>query len=432
LPNCKKPWDKNNNDFFMEIMPMRRLSLVYFILVVILTSCSAPAAATTGPETAPVPTGSTATPAGLGNCIDARQPTPDANGPSLFPPVNEKDHILGSQDAYVTVLVYSDFQCASCAKLAILLKSLQGKYPENIRVVFRPFPLISKHDKSALSTQAAEAAGLQGKFWGMHDFLFTSQAEWQNQKPDEFQKWLVDQSTKLGLDKSRFEMDLSSPEVAAIAQKAWDDGLKIQLPGAPIILVNGEIIKWQSTLFEGLESVILLAMLPEKQFNTCPPVVIDLSKQYNARLKTSKGELILRLFTDKAPNTVNNFIFLAKKGWYENVPFHLVVPGFMARTGDPSGTGLGGPGYFIPNEIRSSLRFDRAGMVGMVNSGRDTNGSQFFITLGSVPQLNNNYTLFGQVTNGMEVLSRLTPRDPSTGNSLSEPDLLISVTIEEK
>jgi peptidyl-prolyl cis-trans isomerase A (cyclophilin A) len=71
-------------------------------------------------------------------------------------------------------------------------------------------------------------------------------------------------------------------------------------------------------------------------------------------------------------------------------------------------------------------------MVGMVNSGRDTNGSQFFITLGSVPQLNNNYTLFGQVTNGMEVLSRLTPRDPSTGNSLSEPDLLISVTIEEK
>ena len=266
----------------------------------------------------------------------------------------------------------------------------------------------------------------------MHDFLFTNQAKWQNQKPDEFQKWLVDQSTKLGLDKSRFETDLSSPEVAAIAKKAWDDGLKIQLPGAPIILVNGEIIKWQSTLFEGLESVILLAMLPEKQFNTCPPVVIDLSKQYNARLKTSKGEFIIRLFTDKAPNTVNNFVFLAQKGWYENVPFHLVIPGLMARTGDPSGTGLGGPGYFIPNEIRSSLRFDRAGMVGMANSAPDINGSQFFITYAPAPDLDGQYTIFGQVLKGMDVLESLTPRDPSEGVNLPPGDKIISVTIEEK
>jgi cyclophilin family peptidyl-prolyl cis-trans isomerase len=234
------------------------------------------------------------------------------------------------------------------------------------------------------------------------------------------------------LDQTRFEADLTSPEIAAIVQKAWDDGLKIQLPGAPVILVNGEIIKWQPNLLESLESIILLAMLPERQFNACPPIVINLSKQYTAKLKTSKGEVIIRLFTDKSPNTVNNFIFLAQKGWYENVPFYYFVPGFMARTGDPTGTGMGGPGYFIPNEKNGSLRYDRAGMVGMFNFGPETNGSQFFITFGPSSKLNNEYTIFGQVTSGLEILSQLTPRDPTAGGALPAPDMLISVTIEEK
>jgi cyclophilin family peptidyl-prolyl cis-trans isomerase/protein-disulfide isomerase len=412
---------------------MHRLLLIFFVFAIILTSCGTPPASIPGSVTSPPASVSRTTPqANVENCVDTRLPTPDANGPSLFPAVTEKDHLLGPNEAYVTVLVYSDFQCVSCAKLALLLNSLQAKYPQDLRVVFRHFPLISKHDKSALSAQATEAASLQGKFWEMHDFLFTNQAKWQDKKPAEFQNWLIDQSSTLGLDKSRFETDLTSPEVAAIVQKAWDDGLKIQLPGAPVILVNNEIIKWQSTLLEGMESILLLAMLPEKQFKTCPPIVIDLSRQYDARLKTSKGEILIRLLTSKTPNTVNNFVFLAQKGWYENVPIYSVVPGFMARTGDPTGTGLGGPGYFIPNETSNGLRFDRAGLVGMVNSGPDTNGSQFFITLGPAPQLNNNYTLFGQVISGMEILTQLTPRDPTTGDPLPEPDLLLSVTIEEK
>jgi cyclophilin family peptidyl-prolyl cis-trans isomerase/protein-disulfide isomerase len=410
---------------------MKPFVLTALVFTLLLTSCMDPSVSSANPGTAQA-TGSPVPQASLENCVDARLPTPDANGPSLFPPVSEKDHVLGRPDAYVTVLVYSDFQCLGCAKLASLLNSLQGKYSQDVRVVFRHFPLISKNDKAALSAQAAEAAGLQGKFWEMHDFLFTNQAKWQAKNPAEFQAWLVDQSGALGLDQVRFETDLSSPEIAAFAQQAWENGLKIGLPGAPVILVNDEIIKWQPTLLEGLESILLLARLPKKQFNACPPIVIDHSKRYDARLKTTRGEVIIRLFTDKAPNTVNNFVFLAQKGWYENVPFHRVVPGFVARTGDPTGTGLGGPGYFIPNETSGGLRFDRAGMVGMVNSGPDTNGSQFFITLGPAPQLNNDYTIFGQVLSGMEVLSLLTPRDPTTGESLPEPDLLISVTIEGK
>jgi cyclophilin family peptidyl-prolyl cis-trans isomerase/protein-disulfide isomerase len=414
---------------------MRHLLIFIFISALLLAGCgSAPATLTPDLRTATLPKPTiTVTPLNLGNCIDARQPTPVAKAPLLFAPVSEKDHILGPGNAPATILVYSDFQCATCATLAAVLKSIQEKHPNEIRVVFRPFPMMSKYNKTALATQAAEAAALQGKFPEMHDLLFSNQAQWQKQKPDEFKKWLLDHTDSLGLNKAQFEKDLTSPEMVAIAQNDWDEGQKIGLPGAPVILVNGEIVKWQVNLFDGLESVILMAMLKEKQFSNCPSTVIKLNKKYDARLKTSKGEVVIRLFVDKAPNTVNNFVFLAQDGWYDNNPFLRVVPGFVARTGDPTGTGLGGPGYFIPNETDNMLGFNQAGMVGMFNSGKDTNGSQFFITLGPAPKLNNAYTVFGQVLSGMDVLTKLTSRDPTqSGVKLPEPDMLISVTIEEK
>jgi len=134
---------------------------------------------------------------------------------------------------------------------------------------------------------------------------------------------------------------------------------------------------------------------------------------------------------DKAPNTVNNFVFLAQKGWFDNIPFHRVTPGFIAQTGDPTGTGLGGPGYFISNE-KNNILYDRAGMLGMANSGPDTNGSQFFITLAPASQLNKDYPAFGQVVTGMDVLARLTPHDPTDYASLTRADMLITVTIEAR
>jgi cyclophilin family peptidyl-prolyl cis-trans isomerase len=109
-----------------------------------------------------------------------------------------------------------------------------------------------------------------------------------------------------------------------------------------------------------------------------------------------------------------------------------VLPGFVAQTGDPSGTGQGNPGYMFDNEIVPTLKFDQAGIVGMANSGPDTNGSQFFITYAPVPSLNGSYTIFGKVLSGMDVLEKLTPRDPQPGVSLPPGDKLISVTIEEK
>jgi cyclophilin family peptidyl-prolyl cis-trans isomerase len=141
--------------------------------------------------------------------------------------------------------------------------------------------------------------------------------------------------------------------------------------------------------------------------------------------------VVLELFAERAPLTVNNFVFLAREGWYDNVPFHAVLPDYVL-TGDPSATGFGGPGYVIPDEINPDLLFDAPGMVGMANAGPDTNGSQFFILLQPRPDLNGRWTLFGKVIRGLEVLSRLAPRNPEDDPEAELHDFINSVTIEEE
>ena len=160
-------------------------------------------------------------------------------------------------------------------------------------------------------------------------------------------------------------------------------------------------------------------------------MTIDQSKQYSATVKMAKGgEFVIQLYANKAPITVNSFVFLAKQGFYDGVTFHRVLDGFMAQGGDPTGTGGGGPGYQFANED-SDLKFDKAGVVAMANAGRDTNGSQFFITFGPQPQLDGGYTIFGQVVSGMDVVNGLTRRDPDQNPTFSG-DAMQTITIEEK
>ena len=138
------------------------------------------------------------------------------------------------------------------------------------------------------------------------------------------------------------------------------------------------------------------------------------------------GEFTVRLFADKAPVTVNNFIFLARDGYYDGVTFHRVIDGFMAQGGDPTGTGSGDPGYSFEDEIDPELVFDRAGLLAMANAGPNTNGSQFFITYGPTPHLNGLHTIFGEVIEGMDVVNAITRREP--GSSIPG-DVIESVTI---
>lgn len=171
-----------------------------------------------------------------------------------------------------------------------------------------------------------------------------------------------------------------------------------------------------------------------KQYASEPAMTIDVNKQYIATLKTQKGDIVIELNAKNAPRTVNNFVFLAREGFYDNVTFHRVIPGFMAQGGDPTGTGMGGPGYQFVNEYEdttSNLLFDKAGVLAMANAGPNTNGSQFFITLAPALHLTPDaYTIFGQVTAGQDVVDQITPRDPNMGGAPG--DAILTITIEEK
>ena len=312
-----------------------------------------------------------------------------------------------------------------------MLAQLASDYPEDVRVVYRHFPLTSIHDKAALATQASEAAGVQGEFWAMHDVLFEQQDEWAALSVEGFQDWLVERADELGLDTDQFSADLVSEENAAMAQRAFDDAVNMGLPGTPFLLVNGEYYGGPRD-YGSMESIVELLMIDEQLYTDCPPMVIDPLKQYIAILHTEQGDITIELYAEAAPLAVNNFVFLANEGWYDDVSFHRVIPGFVAQGGDPTGTGMGGPGYAFANEVSEDLSFDRAGVVGMANAGPDTNGSQFYITLAPVPHLDGGYSIFGQVIEGIEVAQNLTPRDPQQGGSLPPGDRIVSVTIVEK
>ena len=171
--------------------------------------------------------------------------------------------------------------------------------------------------------------------------------------------------------------------------------------------------------------------ITSKQYDAPPPMTIDVNKQYFATVKLVKGgEFVIHLFPDKAPIAVNSFVFLAREGYFTSVTFHRVLEGFMAQTGDPTGSGMGGPGYEFVNED-NDLTFASAGVVAMANAGRDTNGSQFFITFGPAEHLNGGYTIFGQVTEGMDVVNSITLRDPDK-NPDYPGDAIQSITINEQ
>ena len=158
-----------------------------------------------------------------------------------------------------------------------------------------------------------------------------------------------------------------------------------------------------------------------------PEMQIDVNKTYTATISTAKGDIVIELFDDKAPNTVNNFVFLARQGFYDNTTFHRVIPDFMAQGGDPTGTGTGGPGYRFPDEFHPDLKHDRPGILSMANSGPNTNGSQFFIIYEPTLWLDDQHSVFGQVTEGLDVLASLTLRDPA--QATSPGDLIEKITI---
>ena len=406
---------------------MRTFSYFLF-LILLLTSCADPPAPAV--HTAPaIPSIIIQTPPA---CTMLQvEPTPGPDTPSLFPPESPTDRVRGADQPIVTITEYSDYQDVRSALLAEAIDKLLKEHPDEVRVVSRIFPLISVNDKAALAAQAAQAAAEQDQFWEMHRLLYAQQESWIALSVDEFEEWLSAQASALGMDVDQFEADLKREDIVASVQEAWESGQKIGLPGTPLLLINGQIYGGPRD-YSSLNDIIQLIALGERQFKACPPLSVQPNKQYIATLETEKGDIVIQLFADKAPITVNSFLFLARSGWYDDITFHRVMPDLFAQTGDPSGTGKGNPGYYVKTEIDPSLTFDKPGMVAMVNSGPDTSGSQFFITYVPTTQYNGQYTIFGEVLSGMDVLKQLKPRDAQPGSNTPPGDKLLGITVEER
>ena len=153
------------------------------------------------------------------------------------------------------------------------------------------------------------------------------------------------------------------------------------------------------------------------QWQSEPEMQLNPTKNYQATLHTSKGDIIIDLSAKNVPHTVNNFVFLARQGFYDGTIFHRVIPDFMAQGGDPTGTGRGGPGYKFRDEFDPKLRHNVPGVLSMANAGPNTNGSQFFITHVPTPWLDGKHAVFGQVVKGLDVLFAIPARDPNLVNA---------------
>lgn len=396
----------------------------------LLTSCSASTTKPTAtPSQAPTLVPATSNP-DVGCSAINTEPTPQA--PSALPAVTSADYVRGPDNASTTLIVYCEFQSGQCQALGDILDKLQENHPKDLRMALRPLPAAtSVLDKSQITVQALIAAGNQNKFWEMRAILRSKYNDWINLTATTFEPWAVSQVSALGIDGTKFKTDLTSAETVARAQSMRDAAVNLGITTLPVVFVNGNLQQSYVLDYTSLDATVSLIALGAHQFKTCPPFTIDPAKQYIATVHTEKGDIVIQLFPDKAPLAVNSFVFLAKNNWFNGVTFHRVIPGFVAQAGDPSGTGRGGPGYFFKNEI-TDLKYDKPGVVGMANSGPDTNGSQFFITFAPQPKIDGAYTIFGQVIQGMDVVEKLTPRDPSTTAGLPPGDKIISVTIEEK
>ncbi|MBX3064150.1 MAG: peptidylprolyl isomerase [Anaerolineae bacterium] len=400
--------------------------LVSFTLFLLLAAC----------QPAPAPTSTLAPTA---NQIVVTL-TPRATLPPEFAKAGAADHSIGAESAYLTITFYADFQCAACVDVARTLLILRQTYPDDVRVVFRHFPQ-KDHDKAILAAEAAEAASDQGKFWELHDLLFADQQTWASLPMTLFRDKLTEYAQRAGItDLATFNDTLNSDRYAALIDVTTREAQARNLQGVPALLFND--LPYNGRIDEyALDSYTRQRLLEKRWFKSQPELQIDLSKQYTATLVTEKGDIVIQLFPDKAPVAVNNFIFLARQGWYDNITWHFVVPGFSAQTGDPSGTGYGIAGYSIADEFDNGLTFDKPGVVAMAlplqDAGPNSTSSQFFITYAPMEPrtlYDGRYTIFGQVVEGMDVLSKLTPRNPfSDSGGLNPPpgDKLITVKITE-
>jgi cyclophilin family peptidyl-prolyl cis-trans isomerase/protein-disulfide isomerase len=352
--------------------------------------------------------------------------------------VTSSDWVQGPADAIATFIVYTDLQCPYCSQADPIFNEVLKARPSDVRLVFRHWPLASIHPNAVKAAMAAEAAGKQGKFFAMTEFLFTNQSEWSGKSPADFATWLNGKTASLGLDAAKFDKDWND---SAIAQKVNDDKassdqlfakLAQAMPdvggfGTPTLFINGSLFAQQRSV-EMLTLMVDLIKLKNANSLQCPAMTIDTAKNYIATISTTKGDFVIDLLEKVAPVAVNSFVSLAQNGWFKGNIFFGTEQ--YVLTGDKSNTSYGGPGYAFKDEIDSQYNFDKEGMVGLPNFGPGINGSQFFINKASFSAINGRYTIFGIVTQGMDVIKSLVSYDES--KPIDSFDKILNVTITTK
>lgn len=350
---------------------------------------------------------------------------------AIFPEVSEDDYVKGPEDAMITLIEYTDFFCPYCSMAFEEFEKLMEKYPDDVRLVYRPLPLAQLHPTAPLAAQAAEAAGMQGKFWEMYEAIFSNQEGFAPLTAEELKTQLVAVAESLDLDTEQFVADMESQavvdKIANGAQAMFDVGVS----STPTVLANGRPLgDWRGNYLSNIIEVMKAEGDMEVE---CPEFVIDQSKTYTATITTKDGDMVIELYDDVAPLAVNSFVYLARKGFYDGVSFHRVYHTFMAQAGDPTGTGWSGAGYQFREEIDPGLTFDEPYMVGVAKGNQPgTSGSQFFITYVPYPSLNGGYTIFGKLIEGIDVLEKITERDADNNPDAPRGDEIISIVIDEK
>ncbi len=324
------------------------------------------------------------------------------------------EHMLGRSDAPVTIILYHELSCDDCPEIVAALEGLVEADPE-VRVVYRHYAVGEDGRIAAELTESAYEQGGEAAFWQMVDILEAEQTRWKGAEPDTLRDLFEGYAEDAGLDAAQVRRDLAEETYRARVEFSAASARQVGVPASPALFVNDLLIQQPPLTVEEM-ALMATVVRVRARYAVPPPQVIDPERDYAAWILTEKGTIAVDLFADLAPETVNNFAYLACSGYYDGLTFHRVVPGFVAQAGDPTGTGIGGPGYTIADEFAgSALRFDREGWLSMAHtSAPNSAGGQFFITLGPADHLNGAFTIFGQVVEGMAVAHALSPRDPAS------------------
>lgn len=291
--------------------------------------------------------------------------------------VSENDWIFGPDDAIMTITEYADFQCKYCSEAGPDLFTFQREHPDEVRIVFRHYPL-DEHTKALPAAYMAEAAGKQGKFFEMAEFLMDNRDTWVDIDDSKFFEWVIDNADFID-DIDQFTQDYADEamhtRIQNEKQKAFESGY---ISATPTYFLNMNSYRNNFNKYN-LNEWLKVLRLKDRVFTECPSFEIDTDKDYKAVIETTQGTVEVELYDDQAPLAVSNFIFLAENGWFTDMPMTAVIDGFAVQFGDPSATGMMNAGYTFKVE-KPEVEYQN-GYLAMLSSDEVKNSSSMIITL---------------------------------------------------